>query len=63
MAETDYTARVRDELLSDHDDRAGDEDGREQQLRGAQAKYPHACVYFDDELQDIVVDLSSGRGR
>jgi hypothetical protein len=61
--ESDYTARTRDRLLDSHDASTDDQDGREKQLREVRARYPHACVFFDDELQDIVVDLSSGRGR
>lgn len=61
MAETDYTARVRDELLAEHDE-SPPVAGREQQLREARAKYPNAHVYYDAELGDVVVDISTGRG-
>jgi hypothetical protein len=31
----------------------------EQQVREARERHPGATVYYDDELQDVVVDLSS----
>lgn len=62
--ETDYTALVRDRLLGDHG--AQDEDqvpgDVERQLQEARSRYPQATVYWDDELQDVMVDLSTGRG-
>lgn len=64
MAETDLTARVRDQLLGEHD---AHDDGQvpgydiERQLHEARARYPQAAVYWDDELQDVVIDLSSSR--
>jgi hypothetical protein len=63
MAETDFTAQVRDRLLDGHDTQAEDQDGPEieQRLQEARRKYPSAVVTWDEQLQDVVVDLSSGR--
>jgi hypothetical protein len=62
MAETDYTGLRARELLEAHAARveAQDESGHEQQLQEARAKYPNAHVYFDPEVNDVVIDLSNG---
>lgn len=61
MAGSDYTAQVRDQLLDEHHDGQVPGDDREQQISEAQARYPAARVYWDDEVDDVVVDISSGR--
>ena len=59
MTEVDYTARERARLLAEHAGSAPDP-GREPRIREAEAKYPAARVFWDDELQDVVVDVSTG---
>lgn len=57
----DYTARMARQLLEEHDVQA--EDPIKQRVREAQAKHPRARVTWDDEVQDVVIDLSSEAGR
>lgn len=59
-AETfDYTANAARRLLDEHDAQAG-ATAIERRVREAQAKYSRAKVHFDRELDDIVVDFTSG---
>ena len=59
MAEVDWTARERARLLAEHADIVP-VPGREQLLREAQSRYPAAHVYYDTDVDDIVIDVSSG---
>jgi hypothetical protein len=61
VGEADYTALRRDQLLAEHDALTVCPDDTERMLLEARAKYPNARVYFDPEVDEAVVDLSSGR--
>jgi len=61
MAETDFTAMERDRLLAEHDD--GQDDDVERQIAEARRRYPAARVFWDSELGDVVVDVSTGARR
>jgi hypothetical protein len=46
-------------LLAEHAETAPDP-GREQRIHEAQSRYPAAHVYYDTDVDDIVIDVSSG---
>lgn len=53
----DYTARMARQLLAEHDVQA--EDPIERRVQEARQRYPRARVTWDDDLGDVVIDLSS----
>ena len=61
MTEVDFTARERARLLAQHAESAP-VSSREPRISEARAKYPAARVFWDDEIDDVMVDLSSARG-
>jgi hypothetical protein len=58
----DYTAKLAGQLRDEHDAQAN-EAPIEQRVSEAQASHPRARVTWDDELQDVVIDVSTGPGR
>jgi hypothetical protein len=64
MAETDFTAMRARQLLAEHDagDQADDETP-EAIVARVQAGLKRGTAVWDDELQDVIVDLSGSRGR
>jgi hypothetical protein len=59
----DFTGNLARQRREEHDAQADDGAVIDRRVREAQAKHPRARVYFDPELDDVVIDLSSGSTR
>jgi hypothetical protein len=55
----DFTGNLARQLQEVHDAQ-GDATATERRVRESQAKHPRARVYFDPEVDDVVVDFSTG---